>query len=182
MHTHTHRVKLLLCTWDAACVKKSCHPHWIFQASTPCGGGSLRSPSCERSCPAPGSSPADSRPPGPSQGSPGLPPWPQGTAQTPFLSPPPVLGAVQLGYFLCAQLGFPGAQWQWIHMQCRRPRFDPWVGKIPWRREWQPTAVFLSGEFHGQRSLVSYSPWGRRVGHDWPTNTHYLLSFTSLYF
>ena len=32
-------------------------------------------------------------------------------------------------------------------------------GKIPWRREWQPTPVFLPGEFHGQRSLVSYSPW-----------------------
>ena len=40
--------------------------------------------------------------------------------------------------------------------------FDPWVGKIPWRREWQPTLVFLPGEFHGQRSLVGYSPWGRK--------------------
>ena len=38
--------------------------------------------------------------------------------------------------------------------------FDPWVGKIPWRREWQPTPVFLPGEFHGQRSLEGYSPWG----------------------
>ena len=38
--------------------------------------------------------------------------------------------------------------------------FDPWVRKIPWRREWQPTPVFLSGKFHGQRSLVGYSPWG----------------------
>ena len=37
--------------------------------------------------------------------------------------------------------------------------FDPWVGKIPWRRAWQPTPVFLSGEFHGQRSLASYSLW-----------------------
>ena len=37
--------------------------------------------------------------------------------------------------------------------QCRRPRFDPWVGKIPWRREWLPTPVFLPGEFHRQRSL-----------------------------
>ena len=44
--------------------------------------------------------------------------------------------------------------------QCRRhktPRFDPWVGKVPWRRKWQPTPVFLPGEFHGQRSLVNYS-------------------------
>ena len=36
-----------------------------------------------------------------------------------------------------------------------RPGFDPWVGKIPWRREWLPTPVFLPREFHGQRSLTS---------------------------
>ena len=42
----------------------------------------------------------------------------------------------------------------------RRPGFDPWVGKIPWRRAWLPTPVFLPGEFHGQRSLVGCSPWG----------------------
>ena len=42
----------------------------------------------------------------------------------------------------------------------RRPRFNPWVKKIPWRRKWQPTPVFLPGKFHGQRSLVGYSPWG----------------------
>ena len=40
----------------------------------------------------------------------------------------------------------------------KRHGFDPWVGKIPWRRAWQPTPVFLPGESHGQRSLVSYSP------------------------
>ena len=40
---------------------------------------------------------------------------------------------------------------------CRR-RFNPWVGKIPWRREQQPTPVFLPGKSHGQRSLVGYSP------------------------
>ena len=38
--------------------------------------------------------------------------------------------------------------------------FNPWVRKIPWRREWQLTPVFLPGEFHGQRSLEGYSPWG----------------------
>ena len=38
--------------------------------------------------------------------------------------------------------------------------FDPWVGKIPWRRKWQPTLVFLPGKSYGQRSLVGYSPWG----------------------
>ena len=36
-------------------------------------------------------------------------------------------------------------------------RFDPWVGKIPWRRAWQPIPVFLPGESHGQRSVVGYS-------------------------
>ena len=39
---------------------------------------------------------------------------------------------------------------------------DPWVGKIPWRRAWQPTPVFLSGKSHGQRCLAGYSPWGRK--------------------
>ena len=45
-------------------------------------------------------------------------------------------------------------------LQCRRPRFEPWVRKIPWRRKWQSTPVFLPGESHGWRSLVSYSPRG----------------------
>ena len=40
--------------------------------------------------------------------------------------------------------------------------FDPWVGKIPWTREWQPTPVFLPGEFHRQRRLAGYSPWGHK--------------------
>jgi len=47
-------------------------------------------------------------------------------------------------------------------MLCGRPGFDAWVGKIPWRREWLLTPVFLSGEFHGQRSLEGYSPWGHK--------------------
>ena len=48
--------------------------------------------------------------------------------------------------------------------QCRRherPRFSPWIGKIPWRRKWQPIPVSLPGESHGQRSLEGYSQWGR---------------------
>ena len=44
----------------------------------------------------------------------------------------------------------------------RRYAFGPWVGKIPWRREWQPTPVFLPGESHGQRSLAGYCPWVRK--------------------
>ena len=47
-----------------------------------------------------------------------------------------------------------------ICLECRRLGFNPWVGKIPWSRKWQPTPVFLLGEFHAQRSLVGYSPWG----------------------
>ena len=47
----------------------------------------------------------------------------------------------------------PAIQETWVH---------PWVPKIPWRWKWQPTAVFLPGEFHGQRSLMGYSPWGRK--------------------
>ena len=42
----------------------------------------------------------------------------------------------------------------------RSPRFDPWVGKIPWRRKWQSTPIWLPGKSHEQRSLVGYSPWG----------------------
>ena len=66
-------------------------------------------------------------------------------------------------------------------MQYRRPGFDPWVRKIPWRRKWQPTLVLLPGESHGQRSLVGYSPWSQRVTHDWETNTfiHMILSRAS---
>ena len=41
-----------------------------------------------------------------------------------------------------------------------RPGFNPWIGKIPWRREWPPSSVFLPGESHGQRSLAGYSPQG----------------------
>jgi len=47
--------------------------------------------------------------------------------------------------------------WWRIRLQCRRPGFNPWVGKIPWRRERLPTPVFWPGEFHGL-----YSPWGRK--------------------
>ena len=74
-------------------------------------------------------------------------------------------------------LGFPGGtsakepacQWS-RHKRCR---CDPWVGKIPWRRAWQPAPVFLPGEPHGQRSLAGYRPWGRRVGCDCvSTRTH----------
>ena len=58
--------------------------------------------------------------------------------------------------------GFPGgANGKEPACQCskhKRCRFSPWVGKIPWRRAWQPTPVFLPGKSHGQRSLEGYSP------------------------
>ena len=60
--------------------------------------------------------------------------------------------------------------WWRIHLQCGRPGFDPWVGKIPWRREWLPTPVFWCGEFHGL-----YSPWGRK-----DSDTTEWLSLSSL--
>ena len=44
-------------------------------------------------------------------------------------------------------------------------------GKIPWRRKWQPTPVFLPGESHGKRNRLGYSPWGLKEGHNWATNT-----------
>ena len=64
---------------------------------------------------------------------------------------------------ISTKFGFP---W-WLNdkeftCQCGRPRFDTWVGKIPWRRKWQHTPVFLPGKSHGQRSLAGYSLWGRK--------------------
>ena len=60
-------------------------------------------------------------------------------------------------------LDFPGgSEYKESACQCKRRGFDPWVQKIPWRRVWQPTPVFLPGEFHGKSSLAGYSPWGHR--------------------
>ena len=58
--------------------------------------------------------------------------------------------------------------------QCRRHKRGGFfhIRKIPWRRAWQPTPVFLPGEFHGQRSLAGYSWWDRRVQHDWSDLAH----------
>ena len=58
---------------------------------------------------------------------------------------------------------FSGLSW-WLSgkessCQCRRCGFDPSVEKNPWSRKWQPIPVFLSGKFHGQRSLEGYCPW-----------------------
>ena len=66
-------------------------------------------------------------------------------------------------HLLSTFLGFPDVSVvKESACQCSRHRFEPWDRKMPWRRKWQPTAVFLPGESHGQRSLEGYSPWGRR--------------------
>ena len=57
-----------------------------------------------------------------------------------------------------------------ICLQYRRSRLDCWIGKIPWRRKWQPTPVLLPGKSHGRRSLVCYSTWGHRVGYNGATS------------
>ena len=46
--------------------------------------------------------------------------------------------------------------------QCKEHKFNPWDGKVPWRRKWQPAPIFLSGKFNRQRSLAGCSPWGHR--------------------
>ena len=71
--------------------------------------------------------------------------------------------------------GFPGSSaGKKSHLQCRRPWFDFWVGKITWRRERLPTPVFLPGESHGQRSLAGYSPWDHKESGmtEWLPLTH----------
>ena len=91
---------------------------------------------------------------------PGIKPMSPAMAGGPFTTEPP-------GRRPKASMGFPGgAGGKELACQCRRckrhrfhPHF-PWVGKIPWRRKWQPTPVFLPGESQGQRSLA-YSPCGR---------------------
>ena len=63
-------------------------------------------------------------------------------------------------------MGFPGGttgkEFACQFRRHKRLKFDPWVRKIPWRRAWQPTPVFLPAESGGKRSLVGYSPWGHK--------------------
>ena len=59
-------------------------------------------------------------------------------------------------------------------LQCRRPKFDSWLWKIPWRRGRQPTSIFLPGEFHGQRTPGGYSLWGSQgAGHLSDSHFHF---------
>ena len=59
-----------------------------------------------------------------------------------------------------------------------RHGFDPWVGKIPWRRKWQPTPVLLPGKSHGQRNLEGYSPWPCKEL-DMTQHTHHFIKLFS---
>ena len=76
--------------------------------------------------------------------------------------PPPFCSSVPS--VLCGALLSAGSDGKSICLQCRRPGFNPWVRKTPWRRKWQPTPVFLPGESHERRRLAGYNLWGRRVG------------------
>ena len=73
---------------------------------------------------------------------------PHSSSKTNWSGQPFYLGRIPVEWLRC---------WR-ICLQCRRPGFDPWVGKIPWRSRWLPTPVFMPGEFHGQRSLAGYHP------------------------
>ena len=81
----------------------------------------------------------------------------------------------QLYMALYGLLGLPlWLSWLRIRLQCGIPRFDLWVGKIPWRRKRLPTLVFWPGEFHGL-----YSPWGHK---ELDTSEQLSLHFTPLHF
>ena len=67
--------------------------------------------------------------------------------------------------------GASGKESAFEFRRCKRRGFDPWVGKIPWRRKWQPTPVFLPRNFLGQRSLASYSLQGHKES-DMTEHTH----------
>ena len=69
----------------------------------------------------------------------------------------------------------PGSDGKSICLRCGRPGLDPWVGKILWRRKWQPIPILLPGKFHGWRSLVSYSQWGRKES-DTTERLHFTLN------
>ena len=77
-------------------------------------------------------------------------------------------------------MGFPeGSVIKSPPAKCRRCGFDPWVGKIHWRRKWQPTSVFLPGKSHGQRSLVGCSPWGHEES-DTTERLHFHFSLSCI--
>ena len=82
-----------------------------------------------------------------------------------------IIAVLSITHRVCE--GFPGGSVvKNLSANAADTSFNPWVGKIPWRRKWQPTPVFLSGKSHEQRSLAGYSPRGcKRVRHSLVTKT-----------
>ena len=74
-------------------------------------------------------------------------------------------GRIGICEYLVKSQSFPGGS-AVKNLPCRRPRFDPWVRKIHWRRKWQPMSVFLPGKSHGQRNLGIRVHGVARVKHD----------------
>jgi len=92
------------------------------------------------------------------------------------------VGSQRVGHDRATSLGFPGGSDDKASAHnAGGPEFNCWVRKIPWRRKWQSTPALLPGKSHGRRSLIGYSPWGRRVGHDWATSLHFLCCIYSLH-
>ena len=88
-------------------------------------------------------------------------------AQNGGLPKPSYIGQTQINRCLRVRFGLlwwlSGKEPPW---QCRRCEFDPWIGKTPRKRKWQPTPILLLGKSHGYGSLAVYSPWGhKRVRH-----------------
>ena len=89
-------------------------------------------------------------------------------------------------YFQNSAGGTSGKELTCHCRRCKRGRFDPWVRKIPRRRAWQPTPVFLPGESHGQKSLAGYGPWDHKeldTTEHISTHTHifFIISHMCLY-
>ena len=110
----------------------------------------------------------------------------KGPACQSFIPPPPILWNLYFSQLYCEH--FP----VWLKLIeklinnqgliSQTQGLHPWVVKIPWRRAWQPTPVFLPAESHGQRSLVGYSPWGHRESDTTEATEHAHACSPPLYF
>ena len=92
-----------------------------------------------------------------------------------------MISSLQIKNIIDVYLSSLMAQWQTICLQRRRLRrceFTPWVEKTLWRRKWQPTSVYLPGEFCGQRSLAGYSPWGHKESDTTELMNTFALSYS----
>ena len=102
---------------------------------------------------------------------------------------PPSMGLSKQEYWSGVPLPSPSGKDPTCQFRrCKRCRFDPWVRKIPWRRKWLPTPVFLPGKSHWQRSLMGCSPWDHKeLGtNEWLTLSlgtlvHHLLSMKTFW-